>query len=141
MTELNVQSLRTSFASIDDMDGFSSAFYDHLFTIYPEVKSMFTSTDMKEQRRKLIAALKLIVSTIDRPDRLRPAIERLGQRHFDMSVVAEHFPKVQAALLLALEGFCVGWSDEISQQWTAAYTTVAAIMIEVIEGNAEDAPA
>ncbi len=104
-------------------------FYDRLFEIEPSVKPMFHG-GMAEQRRKLMAALGLVVTGLTRLETVLPAVSALAKKHVGYGVKAEHYPVVGAALLWTLEkGLGDAWTPELAEAWTSAYGTLSGFMI------------
>src|ERR1700749_3132123 len=96
-------------------------FYDRLFEIAPQVKSMFPA-DMTEQRRKLMTMLATVVGGLGNLSSILPAASALAKRHVAYGAKAEHYPVVGAALLWTLEkGLGDGWTPDVAAAWTAAY--------------------
>src|SRR5215467_6757196 len=112
---LQLEFLETSFQQIAPRgEAFVTAFYDRLFTNYPQTRAFFASTNMQEQRKKLLGALILVIQNLRKPEVLTSALKGLGQRHVAYGVRPEHYPIVGAILL---ETF----SDVLGERWTPAY--------------------
>jgi hemoglobin-like flavoprotein len=104
-------------------------FYNRLFELEPDLRSLFGRTDMAEQRRKLMQTLALAVASLDRLETLRPALETLGRRHVSYGVEDRHYDLVGLALLWTLEqGLGDEYTGSVRHAWTAAYTTLSTIM-------------
>ncbi len=105
-------------------------FYQRLFDIEPDLRSLF-SEDLREQKKKLMGALKVLVNTLDHPDKLIPILEDMGRKHKTYGVVEDHFVPVADALVWTLEeGLGSDFTEEVRHAWTALYSAVASIMIE-----------
>lgn len=105
-------------------------FYQRLFDIEPELRSLF-SEDLREQKTKLMGALKVLVNTLDNPDKLIPILEDMGRKHKTYGVVEDHFVPVADALVWTLEeGLGADFTEEVRHAWTALYSAIASIMIE-----------
>ncbi|RKN41398.1 globin domain-containing protein [Micromonospora endolithica] len=105
-------------------------FYSTLFLAHPETRQMFP-TNMAGQRDRLVTALGHIVSNVDQVDRLVGFLQDLGADHRKFAVRAEHYPAVGEALLATLRHFLAEqWTDELAQDWAAAYGLVAQVMTE-----------
>ena len=78
-------------------------FYDRLFAIDTSTRSMFTSTNMIEQRKKLMQALAFVINGLDRTEQLLPTIQSLGRNHVRYGVTDKHYDSVGAALLWTLD--------------------------------------
>ena len=112
-------------------DTAASLFYDRLFEIDASIRALFKTTNLTEQRRKLIQALALVVNELDNLDALVPTIADLGRRHAQYGVTDGQYDTVGAALLWTLEqGLGSGWTPEVKAAWSGAYTLVADVMRE-----------
>ena len=77
----------------------ATLFYERLFALDSSLRPMFDRTDMKEQRRKLLAALGTVVNGLDNLEPLIPVLENLGRNHSRYGVKDAHYETVGAALL------------------------------------------
>lgn len=112
----------------------ATLFYERLFALDPSLQPMFDGTDMKEQRRKLLAALGAVVSGLDNLEPLIPVLENLGRSHLRYGVTDAHYATVGAALLWTLEqGLGEAWTPAAQGAWTHAYGTVAGVMRRAAE--------
>jgi nitric oxide dioxygenase len=114
-------------------------FYGRLFEVAPQVKPMFRG-DLKEQGRKLMATLGVVVTGLTRLETVLPAASALAKQHVAYGVKAEHYPIVGGALLWTLEkGLGDAWTPELAAAWTAAYGTLSGYMISEAYGTAQAA--
>ncbi len=60
-------------------DAAACLFYDRLFEIDPTTRPLFKTTDLAEQRRKLVQALTMVVQGLDHLEALVPTIADLGR--------------------------------------------------------------
>ena len=60
-------------------EAFAVAFYERLFTRFPQTRAFFANTDMFEQHKKLQESLALIVQHIQQPEALSRMLQDLGQ--------------------------------------------------------------
>ena len=132
--------LETSFQEIAPQgEAFVAAFYERLFAEFPQTKAFFTATDMKEQKKKLLRALVLVIQNLRKPDVLGPALEGLGQRHTAYGVRPEHYPIVGAVLLDTFAAFLgERWTLARRDAWAQAYQAICALMLQ---GETVPAPA
>jgi NAD(P)H-flavin reductase len=114
-------------------------FYSHLFLSHPETRALFP-VSMAHQRDRLFHALGDVVHYVDDLDSLVPILQALGRDHRKFGTVAEHYPAVGASLLATLRHFDEDWNAELAQDWTAAYTLVAQVMVEAADAAAEQPP-
>jgi nitric oxide dioxygenase len=140
MTSDQVKLVQLSFSKVAPISEQAAVmFYDRLFEIAPQVKSMFPD-DLTEQRRKLMATLSAVVTGLGNLEQILPAASALATRHVSYGAKAEHYPVVGAALLWTLEkGLGDGWTPEVADAWTAAYGTLSGFMISEAYGSPQAA--
>jgi nitric oxide dioxygenase len=131
MTPRQIEIVKLSFSKIMPFkDQAAELFYCRLFELDPSLRLMFRS-DLTEQKQKLMVALALVVTNLEKMDSLLPAVRELGRRHKTYGVRNRHYEVVGAALLWTLEiGLGTGWSSELAEAWKQAYGRVAQAMIE-----------
>jgi hemoglobin-like flavoprotein len=129
---LQIELLETSFQAIAPRgEAFVTAFYERLFTNYPQTRAFFASTNMKEQRKKLLGALILVIQNLRKPEVLTSALQGLGQRHVNYGVQPEHYPIVGTILLETFaELLGDNWTPEYHDAWVQAYEAICSIMLE-----------
>jgi hemoglobin-like flavoprotein len=140
MTPDQVNLVQQSFAKVAPIsDQAAELFYDRLFEIAPQVKAMFPA-DLREQRKKLMATLAVVVGGLGHLETVLPAASALAKRHVSYGAKAEHYPVVGGALLWTLEkGLGDGWTLEVADAWKAAYGALSGFMISEAYGSAEAA--
>lgn len=129
---LNVELLETSFAAVAPQgQQLVETFYRNLFADYPSVKPLFAQTNIREQQKKLLGSLKLVVENLRRPEVLTPTLEKMGAEHVAYGAQEAHYPAVGATLLKSLRQTAgPAWNDELEQAWAEAYQAVSAIMLQ-----------
>ena len=140
MNASDVALVQDSFKKVAPIsDVAAELFYGRLFEVAPQVKPMFRG-DMKEQGRKLMATLGVVVTGLTRLETVLPAASALAKQHVAYGVKAEHYPIVGGALLWTLEkGLGDAWTPELASAWTAAYGTLSGYMISEAYGTAQAA--
>lgn len=130
LTAADIACIRTSFDRLWPVSEQTvAAFYDRLFTLAPEVRALFRA-DMDEQKKKFIATLATIVGSLDKPELLLPAAERLAQHHVQFGVEPGHYAIVGDALLWSLQqGLGPAWTPTVADSWERAYRALAGYMI------------
>ena len=130
MQETDIVMLEESFAEVAAAsEDAAELFYERLFVHDPSLRAMFASSDMKEQGRKLMAALFLVVSSLRKLDAIVPALETLAIKHVSYGVRDEHYATVGTALIETLSlFFAQRFTFEYRRVWILAYETVAAVM-------------
>ena len=136
MTPDQVKAVQESFAKVAPISEQAAAlFYGRLFEIAPEVKPLFHG-EMKEQGRKLMATLAVVVNGLDHLEAVLPAASALAKRHVDYGVKAADYAPVGAALLWTLErGLGANWTPDLAAAWAAAYTILSDFMIGEAYGH------
>src|SRR5580693_4712966 len=136
MTPEQIKAVQESFAKVVPISEQAAAlFYGRLFEIAPEVKPLFRG-DMKEQGRKLMATLAVVVNGLGNLEAILPAASALAKRHVSYGVKAAHYAPVGAALLWTLErGLGPQWTPQLAAAWGAAYGLLADFMIGEAYGH------
>jgi hemoglobin-like flavoprotein len=139
MTPADITAIRIDFATVaPQADDFAARFYERLFTIDPSLRPLFPA-DLSSQRKKLVQALALVVSGLDRLETMIGTIAELGRRHGGYGVEPHHYASVGEAILATLEERIEGFGDRNRAAWGRAYATLADVMISA--ASAETAAA
>ncbi len=105
-------------------------FYTTLFEMDPSLKALFPE-DVTEQGKKLMAMLDTAVKLLDNPDKLIPAVQKLGAKHVEYGTKPEHYDTVGAALLKTLaQGLGKEFTAPVKKAWVAVYQTLSTTMID-----------
>ncbi len=131
MTKEQIDLVQASFSEIvPRAEAAAAIFYNRLFEIDPSLRPMFKG-DLGEQGRKLMQMLGVAVRGLSRLDELAPSVRSLGERHAGYGVEDRHYDTVGTALLWTLEkGLGTGFTRDVRDAWTAAYTLLARTMQE-----------
>src|SRR6201986_5570514 len=140
MTADQVQLVYQSFSKVSPISEQAAViFYDRLFEVAPSVRALFPD-DMKEQRKKLMATLAVVVNGLTNIEAVLPAASALAKRHVGYGAKPEHYPVVGAALLYTLEkGLGEAWTPDVASAWTTAYETLSGYMITEAYGRPSQA--
>ena len=130
MTERQILLVKNSWSYIVvDSEGAGQLFYNRLFEVAPGIKHMFT-TDPKEQARKLMNMVTLIVTKLQKLDEILSEIKNLASRHGKYGAKPEHYAVVGECLLWTLEkGLGEKWNNETKEAWVNVYGVLAEAMI------------
>jgi hemoglobin-like flavoprotein len=110
-------------------------FYSKLFMAVPKVRHLFYITT-KEQSKKLVEMLNVIVGRLDRFHELTEDIRQLAIRHTGYGVKPDHYMAVGDALLWTLEqGLGKDWNEEVKDAWAACYSILSKTMIDAAGYN------
>ena len=135
MDARKIQLVQQSFEKVAAM-GVPAAevFYAELFAIDPSLRSMF-SEDMREQHKKLLSALALVIRSLDNAEKIIPPVQRLAIKHVDYGVLPEHYTFVGNALLRALKkALGADFTPELRDAWVEAFRLLAKTMKEAAYG-------
>lgn len=112
-----------------DADAAMELFYTTLFASAPEVRELFDGVQMAAQKRKLAAAIGLVVKSPDLPETLVHALQELGRRHVAYGVEDRHYDAVGTALIETLAtALGPAFTPAARAAWTGAYATVSQLM-------------
>jgi nitric oxide dioxygenase len=136
MTPDQIDLVQSSFAKVAPIaEVAANLFYGRLFEIAPEVKPLFHG-DMKEQGRKLMTTLGVVVSGLKDLEAILPAAKALAVRHVGYGVAAAHYKPVGEALIWTLEkGLGEGFSPKVRDAWLAAYGALSGVMVAEAYGR------
>lgn len=112
----------------------TTTFYKNLFENNPEMKPLFNMDRQTsgEQPKALAMAVLAAAQNIDNLSSILPVVKRIGEKHCDRFIKAEHYPIVGANLLAAIkEVLGDAATDEIIDAWGKAYGVIAQIFIDV----------
>ena len=125
----DIMLVRTSFSRVAPMqDVVAGLFYDRLFFIAPELRTLFPD-DLSDQKRKLMAMLATGIGKLHDLPALTPIIKDLGGRHAAYGTKTEHYALVGDALLWTLEqGLADAFTPETRSAWTKVYGLLAGTM-------------
>ena len=130
MTPEQIKAIQESFAKVAPIsEQAAELFYGRLFEIAPAVKPLFRG-DMKEQGRKLMTTLAVVVNGLTSLDSILLAASALAKKHVGYGVKAGDYAPVGAALLWTLEkGLGKDWTPELAAAWSGAYALLSDFMI------------
>jgi hemoglobin-like flavoprotein len=131
ITERQKQLVRDSFKKVEPIsDVAAGIFYDTLFSYDPSLKGLFKG-DMKSQGKKLMAALKLAVNTLDNLEALVPVLQKMAVKHVEYGVKVEDYTPVGNALMKTLEtGLADAFTSELRAAWVSIYKVMVTVMRE-----------
>jgi hemoglobin-like flavoprotein len=105
------------------------AFYERLFELNPDCRSLFGEADLAHQGCKLMRMLDQIVHLLDKPEALVREVARLGTRHAGYGVRDSDYGSVGAALLWTFEReLGPAFDEETRSAWAEAYLLIARVM-------------
>jgi hemoglobin-like flavoprotein len=129
VTPQQIALVQSSFNKVVPIAGTAAdLFYDRLFEIAPEVRTLFPS-ELGDQKKKMMAMLSTAVANLHNLEAILPTVKELGHRHKTYGVTTAHYAPVAAALLWTLEkGLGPDFTPEVKAAWTETYSALAGIM-------------
>ena len=109
-------------------DAAAALFYGRLFDLDPALEALFKG-DMVEQGRKLMQMIGVAVKSLDRLEKVLPAVSALGARHARYGVREKDYETVGRALIWTLKkGLGDDFTPETEAAWAEVYTALAGVM-------------
>ena len=141
MTQRQIELVKSTWSAVAAMDHVvvGGLFYNRLFEIAPQLKSMFHNP-IPEQSKKLLAMINYVIAKLDKLEDIIDEVAKLGRKHVHYGVQAEHYAIVGSALLWTLEkGLGENWNEEVKNAWTECYDILSGAMIAAAEVNNQKA--
>lgn len=134
LSDDQIKLVQTTFAMVEPIaDTAAQLFYNRLFEIKPELRSLFPE-DLSEQRVKLMKTLKMSVAGLSVTDKILPALQSLGRKHVEYLVEPGHYDYVGEALIWTLAtGLGDAFTDEVKDAWLETYKLLASVMLEAAD--------
>jgi hemoglobin-like flavoprotein len=130
ITAAQIELVQSSFQHVLPIaDAAGVMLYERIFTLAPGTRALFDD-DIRPQAKRLMAAVKTVVDSLDCLDAVAPFLIRLGARHGRYGVQPEHFDVGGAALMWTLEqGLGDRFTPEVRDAWTAAWIIIVDAML------------
>ena len=134
---LDVQTLEASFNLLAPRaEELVERFYKELFKQHPAVIPMFKNTSVEEQQKKLLAAIKLVIENVRKPEVLGSALSGLGSKHQAFGAAPEHYQAVATTLIGVMKDMAgTAWTNQIQSAWEHALNTIAEVMLSGYESQ------
>jgi len=131
LTPEQIALIRDTFHMLEPDPVIAERFYDRLFQIAPELRSLFRP-DMTGQGMRFMTTLGIIVQHLDDPVALEPYVRRLAEGHAAYGVKPAHFRPMGQALIDTMRA-ALGrrFPKGADKAWMAAYDHLARRMIEL----------
>jgi nitric oxide dioxygenase len=130
LTEKQIDLIQDSFGMVLPISEVAAKlFYDRLFEIAPEEKTLFKN-DMDVQGRKLMEMLSYLTASLGDLNEIVPAIQNLAKRHVAYGIKTDYYAPVGEALIWTLEkGLGEAFTNETKEAWVKLYTILSNTMI------------
>jgi hemoglobin-like flavoprotein len=130
MTPTDIALVRSGFDRIaPDAERIGLAFYDRLFALDLSLRALFP-TNLRPQAGHLMAALAVVVRSLDDLAPMLAKVRALGRRHASYGVEPRDFSTVGIALLATLEAeLGEAFTEAARAAWSSAYGILSDAMI------------
>jgi hemoglobin-like flavoprotein len=110
------------------------AFYQVLFERHPELRPLFSRTDMRVQFEKFAGMVDEIVRLRTEPRQFVKSAVLLGERHAAYGVTRDHYGPAGAALIEVLAGALgSAFTPAVREAWSEGYLLMSSIMARAAE--------
>ena len=129
LTERQKQIVINSFLKVEPIaPAAATIFYDKLFEYDPSLKPLFKS-NLNDQGKMLMSALKVAVNSLHNLDRLVPVLEKMAIQHVEYGVKCDDYTPVGNALIYTLkQGLGNDFNSELKDAWAGTYKIMATVM-------------
>lgn len=110
----------------------AEAFYAHLFSLEPDIRSMFPE-DLAAQHRRFAAEFDALVRGVTHPAGMAARAGSLGRIHQARGVTELHYATAGSALCAALADLLPDWDETSAEAWDAAFDLMAEAMLDGYE--------
>jgi hemoglobin-like flavoprotein len=127
---LNVKLLRESFELVVHREpDLTHRFYDNLFRLYPQARSIFGQNNRAQQEKVLASVLASVIEHLDDAPWLEEQLGAIGERHLPYGVDGETYAWIGDALITTLAHVAgPDWNHDLSTEWMAAYGAVSSFV-------------
>eukprot|EP01084_Bolivina_argentea_P013646 25604_1 len=106
------------------------SFYRDLLSLKPEIRNLFSKSNMKEQATKLVRAIGSVIALLDNQETLIPILEELGRRHVYYNVQPKYFKYLKKAWFNMLrQALALRFTPKVEECWNKSWQYITTIMI------------
>jgi nitric oxide dioxygenase len=137
MTPEQLDLVGSTLADVEsNSEAFSACFYERLFALAPETRSLFPD-NIADQRRKLVGELSFLAEAVSDLPRFVERARDLGARHHRYGARSGDYEAAEQAMLIALaEALGPLWNQPTMYAWQRLYRLMAETMLEGSAGAA-----
>ena len=130
MTPESIARVRASFAEVArEPRTLAARFYEELFLMAPELRSLFPS-DLTSLQGHFEAALALVIRNLEEMKALQDPLRDLGVQHVHWRARPEDYLFVRDAILRAIRKSSATWDATLEEDWRRAITAIAVPMLQ-----------
>lgn len=101
---------------------FGRDFYKILFDKHPQMQKIFVETDLKQQEKKIISILALIVESMRHKNSAKYRFKKSANKYITYKLVSEYYEDFGEVLFKTLELYLQSkWTPVVALAWNTAY--------------------
>jgi hemoglobin-like flavoprotein len=112
-----LQAFHASLDRVLDHPGFIDLFYDNFFEAHPDVGGFFAHTDMRKQKRKLVASLTILTDLHDDNPGSELYVGYLGRLHAGYQIPPRMYDLWLDALIASVSACDEAFSPQLESHW------------------------
>lgn len=111
--------IKNSFYRIEpNLNNFWRTFFDNLFMIEPELKTLFRHIDFNELYAHAARASSITIRNLEQPHYLKYYLTGIGEYQININLSEVYFPVLEEAFIDALATYhLTSWDDELEHNW------------------------
>jgi hemoglobin-like flavoprotein len=130
MTPESIARVRASFSEVArEPRALAARFYEELFLMAPELRSLFPS-DLTSLQGHFEAALALVIRNLEEMKALQEPLRDLGVQHVHWRARPEDYLFVRDAILRAVRKSSASWDATLEEDWRRAISAIAVPMLQ-----------
>jgi len=130
MTPESIARVRASFSEVArEPRALAARFYEELFLMAPELRSLFPS-DLTSLQGHFEAALALVIRNLEEMKALQDPLRDLGVQHVHWRARPEDYLFVRDAILRAVRKSSASWDATLEEDWRRAISAIAVPMLQ-----------
>jgi len=130
MTPESIARVRASFSEVArEPRALAARFYEELFLMAPELRSLFPS-DLTSLQGHFEAALALVIRNLEEMKALQDPLRDLGVQHVHWRARPEDYLFVRDAILRAVRKSSASWDATLEEDWCRAISAIAVPMLQ-----------
>ena len=130
LSEEQIILVETTFRALDGKgDEFVAAIYKKFFEQEPEAEAMFDETDFKQQHKKLLLTLIMIVDNLRDMPHIEAMLQATIKTHQAHAIKKHHYDALIDAIIETFdETIKDKWSSEAETAWRAALAKIVELL-------------
>lgn len=130
MTEAKIELVKNSWGRVVAYsEKAGRIFYERLFELAPELRTLFKD-DVQTQNQKLILAVTVIITKLNKLENLELEIQKLAKKHQAFGIAGDHFVMFKLAFVEMLRAISQTlWDEETEEAWKELFDLISVAML------------